>query len=75
MTSPVQVKLLVKEGGVVSSSQLLNITQDMERKLTVSAAQALLKVLVNEKWLSKVGVSHGMVGVSHSGCVQCVSEL
>lgn len=52
----VQVKLLVLQGGVVSSAQLLNITCGMERKLTVGAAQSFLKVLVEEKWLSKVGV-------------------
>ena len=57
-----QVKSLVLNEGVVSSSQLLNATCEMERKFTAAAAQSFLKTLTREHWLTEVHyVSNSLV--------------
>ena len=40
--------------GLASSTVLLNASSQMERKITHRDAQAFLKSLVKEKWLSEV---------------------
>ena len=51
----VQMEQLVLEGeGLASSTVLLNASSQMERKITHRDAQAFLKSLVKDKWLSEV---------------------
>ena len=50
----VQVKCLVEEEGLVSSSRLLNLTGEMERKISADDAQTFFKDLYEKKWLQEV---------------------
>ena len=52
---PLQVEhLLADNDGLATSSALLNATTDMERKLSATAAQQFIKLLLKEKWLEQV---------------------
>ena len=46
--------LLADNDGLATSSALLNATTEMERKLSATAAQQFLKLLLKEKWLEQV---------------------
>ena len=50
--------MLVEKEGVVSSTELLNLTCQMERRITASSAQGFLKTLVKEHWLREVREGH-----------------
>jgi hypothetical protein len=52
---PLQVEhLLADNDGLATSSALLNATTEMERKLSATAAQQFIKLLLKEKWLEQV---------------------
>ena len=46
--------LLADNDGLVTSSALLNATTEMERKLSATAAQQFIKLLLKEKWLEQM---------------------
>ena len=52
---PIQMEhLLADNDGLATSSALLNATTEMERKLSATAAQQFIKLLLKEKWLEQV---------------------
>ena len=60
-----QMEQLVVEGeGLASSIALLNVSAQMERKITQRDAQTFIKALVKDKWLSEV-VSGTVSGLFH----------
>ena len=47
--------------GVVSSARLLNITCEMERKISAADAQKFLKSLIKEHWLTEVHMQNSVI--------------
>ena len=45
---------MVQEEGIVSSSQLLNVTCELARKISADDAQTFIKSLIKHHWLEEV---------------------
>ena len=63
--------LLADNDGLATSSALLNATTEMERKLSATAAQQFIKLLLKDKWLEQV-VSVITVSRAHAQGIKAI---
>ena len=46
--------IIESESGIASSTDILNLTNDLEKRISKADAENVLRSLVKDKWLSEV---------------------